>query len=584
MNKSVAIVLVLLVFAFLTGGRGGVASAQAPDGAPHERVQQQRAPAACPPDIQWGCVLSGSISPGLTLNSTSTANNVTALYATLNDPGSGAAAVWGRVLGATSTSGYGVYGSHQGSGYGVYGNSNTGIGFFGFSNTNTGMQGQTNSTGASPGVLGIHQAASGTGAGVVGRTNSTSTGATGVLGVVSTTSAASQSAGLRGINNGTGASGNGVWGSHAGSGWGVWGTNGLGNQGGLATHQAGAYGFSSSGKAGVYGLTSNGVGTGVFGEANGIGAAGVFGRNESGAGVWGYTPSGGSGVYGESGGVAGLGVFGNATGVDGIGVRGEAHGGGMNFGVYGTSSTNHGVGGFSTSGAGVLGESGFIGVQGATGGTTSNDQGVRGIATAPDAWAGYFDGKAGARNGFFGPFHAMQVDHPTDPANRTLSHAAVQSSDMMNVYSGNVTTDANGKATVTLPDYFEALNTDFRYQLTVIGTFAQAIVSEEIADNQFTIRTDQPSVKVSWQVIGIRNDRWAAQNRLQVEEWKPAADRGRYLHPEVFGQPVAEAVERNQQSALQEPLEERGVNNEEQQGRREMQADAPPAPTGAPAP
>jgi hypothetical protein len=563
MNKSLATLLVLLVFAFLAGGRG-VASAQAPDGAPHERVQQQRAPAACPPDIQWGCVLSGSTSPGLTLNSTSTASNATSLYATLSNPGTGSAAVWGRVLGSTSTRGYGVYGSHQGSGYGVYGNSNTGIGFFGYSNTNTGMQGETNSTGVSPGVLGIHVATSGAGAGVVGRTNSTSIGATGVLGVVNTTSAAPQSAGLRGINNGTDANGNGVWGSHAGSGWGVWGTNGLGNQGGLATHEAGAYGFSSSGKAGVYGRTSNVNGSGVYGEANGHNAAGVYGLNASGAGVWGHTPSAASGVYGESGGVAGRGVFGNATGVDGIGVRGEAHGGGMNFGVYGISNTNHGVGGFSTSGAGVIGESGFIGVQGATGGTSSNDQGVRGIATAPDAWAGYFDGKAGAKNGFFGPFHSMQVDHPTDPANRTLSHAAVQSSDMMNVYSGNVTTDANGEATVVLPDYFEALNTDFRYQLTVIGTFAQAIVSKEITNNQFTIRTDQPSVKVSWQVIGIRNDRWATQNRLQVEEWKPPADRGRYLHPEVFGQPAAEAVERNQQSALQEPLEEPGVNDEEQ--------------------
>jgi hypothetical protein len=29
---------------------------------------------------------------------------------------------------------------------------------------------------------------------------------------------------------------------------------------------------------------------------------------------------------------------------------------------------------------------------------------------------------------------------------------------MMNVYSGNVTTDANGEACIALPDYFDALN------------------------------------------------------------------------------------------------------------------------------
>ena len=49
---------------------------------------------------------------------------------------------------------------------------------------------------------------------------------------------------------------------------------------------------------------------------------------------------------------------------------------------------------------------------------------------------------------------------------------------MMNIYTGNVVTDELGLATVKLPDWFEAENTDFRYQLTVIGAFAQAIVSQ----------------------------------------------------------------------------------------------------------
>jgi hypothetical protein len=43
---------------------------------------------------------------------------------------------------------------------------------------------------------------------------------------------------------------------------------------------------------------------------------------------------------------------------------------------------------------------------------------------------------------------------------------------MMNVYNGNVVTDKRGMATVVLPDYFKALNRDFRYQLTVVGQFA----------------------------------------------------------------------------------------------------------------
>ena len=105
---------------------------------------------------------------------------------------------------------------------------------------------------------------------------------------------------------------------------------------------------------------------------------------------------------------------------------------------------------------------------------------------------------------------------------------------MMNVYNGNVTTDANGFAEVELPSYFESLNIDFRYQLTVIGTFAQAIVAEEISNNRFLIQTDKPNIKVSWQVTGIRNDPYASQNRIEVEVDKTIDERGKYAHPEVY--------------------------------------------------
>jgi hypothetical protein len=126
---------------------------------------------------------------------------------------------------------------------------------------------------------------------------------------------------------------------------------------------------------------------------------------------------------------------------------------------------------------------------------------------------------------------------------------------MMNVYNGNVTTDGEGLATVTLPDYFEALNRDFRYQLTVIGTFAQAIVAQEIEDGQFVIQTDQPNVKVSWQVTGIRQDPYARANRIVVEEDKPPEERGTYLHPEAHGQPESRGLTtlRAQREGYEEP-------------------------------
>ena len=104
---------------------------------------------------------------------------------------------------------------------------------------------------------------------------------------------------------------------------------------------------------------------------------------------------------------------------------------------------------------------------------------------------------------------------------RRTSSSPIRSSsrpDMKNIYDGNVTTDAAGSAIVTLPDYFEALNRDFRYQLTVLGQFAQAIVSRKIAGNSFEIRTDKPGVEVSWQVTGIRQDAYARANPIVVEE------------------------------------------------------------------
>jgi hypothetical protein len=138
---------------------------------------------------------------------------------------------------------------------------------------------------------------------------------------------------------------------------------------------------------------------------------------------------------------------------------------------------------------------------------------------------------------------SFKIDHPLDPANKYLYHSFVESPDMMNVYNGNVTTSKQGLATVVLPDYFETLNRDFRYQLTVIGQFAQAIVAKEVSGNRFIIKTNKPGVKVSWQVTGIRQDAYANAHRIQVEEDKPPQEHGRYLHPELFGAPREQAVD-----------------------------------------
>jgi len=130
---------------------------------------------------------------------------------------------------------------------------------------------------------------------------------------------------------------------------------------------------------------------------------------------------------------------------------------------------------------------------------------------------------------------SFKIDHPLDPENKYLLHSFVESPDMMNIYNGNIVTGKDGFATVELPEWFDTLNRDFRYQLTVIGQFAQAIVSKKVEGNRFEIRTSLPQVEVSWQLTGIRQDAWAQTHRIPVELDKSPQERGKFLHPEAYG-------------------------------------------------
>lgn len=143
----------------------------------------------------------------------------------------------------------------------------------------------------------------------------------------------------------------------------------------------------------------------------------------------------------------------------------------------------------------------------------------------------------------------FKIDHPLDPKNQYLIHSFVESPEMMNIYSGNAKTDNSGFVTVTLPAYFEAANKDFRYQLTSIGTFAQAIVKEKVSGNKFVIQTSAPNVEVSWQITAVRADKFANENRIVPEKEKEF--KGTYLHPELYGatKEQSETYARNQEAS-----------------------------------
>jgi hypothetical protein len=204
-------------------------------------------------------------------------------------------------------------------------------------------------------------------------------------------------------------------------------------------------------------------------------------------------------------------------------------------GVYGW---NNSIGG-STSTYGVVGEAdggagrGVYGVATATSGIV---YGVKGDADS-NGYGVYAGGNLGASG-----FKSFRIDHPQDPENRYLLHYSAEGPEPLNVYSGNITTDAQGIAWVTLPGWFEEINRDFRYLLTVVddgdvNDFVQAKVVQKIRGNRFSIKTSRPHVEVSWEVKGVRNDRWMRAHGAPVEVEKLGAERGTYQHPELYGKP-----------------------------------------------
>jgi hypothetical protein len=154
----------------------------------------------------------------------------------------------------------------------------------------------------------------------------------------------------------------------------------------------------------------------------------------------------------------------------------------------------------------------------------------------------------------YSPDQHFKIDHPLDPQNKYLTHSAVESSERKNVYDGVMQLDADGTASVDLPEWFEALNGEFRYQLTAVGGAAPNLhVAEEISENRFRIAGGEGGMTVCWQVTGTRKDAASAANPFKVEEEKPQEERGRYLQPSLYGAPEEQSVMRARMGVMKEP-------------------------------
>ena len=113
----------------------------------------------------------------------------------------------------------------------------------------------------------------------------------------------------------------------------------------------------------------------------------------------------------------------------------------------------------------------------------------------------------------------------------------------MNIYDGSARLDAHGEAWVAMPNYFEALNRDYQYVLTSVGSSQPRLyIAQEISGNRFKIAGGSPNGKVSWMVTGIRQDAWANAHRIPTEEEKPVEKRGTYLHPDLQGANAANST------------------------------------------
>lgn len=315
-------------------------------------------------------------------------------------------------------------------------------------------------------------------------------------------------------------------------------------------------------------VTQNGAGVALRGEGQ---QGGVYGAAyaEDAKGVTGYAAGSGSayGVHGIAAAAAQSGVYGKANAVTGN--------------VYGVTGENVSTNG----GAGMLGNSPFIGVRANSSGRYGvfsesygdtgygvyamtygdNSTGIYGGISGSGGYAGRFDGPVQ----IFGNLHvsgsisksggSFKIDHPLDPDNKYLSHSFVESPEMMNVYNGNIALDENGEAWVELPAWFEALNKDFRYQLTPIGAPAPELyVAEEVTENRFKIAGGMAGGRVSWQLTGIRQDPHAENNRVPIEEDKPEEERGLYLYPEAFGlgeeYSLVHKIKTKAQAGMPEPI------------------------------
>ncbi len=391
-------------------------------------------------------------------------------------------------------------------------------------------------------IRGLVNSTSLSGPGVLGETNSFGSGAVGVLGRVNQVESNDSSIGVHGENLGRGIGVNG----QSLRGGGVVGISEFGDGVIGSSHTGYGVDAHSNFHYGVRARTLNGL-AGILGVHTTFDTTGSLGSEEYGAAGYNTgTEGAGTGVYGEGGRIGIQGVAlpdGFGSDLTRVGVDGFA--GGFTTGA----NMIYGIRGFAQNPANGGGRTAYGVYGGAQVGSTANTAyGVYGEAVGPSGikYAGYFQGNVHVAGTLSKSSGSFKIDHPMDPENKYLSHSFVESPEMMNVYSGMVTLDKDGRGVVELPHYFDSLNADYRYQLTAIGAAMPGLhVAEVIEGNVFVVGGGVADKQVSWDLTGVRIDASASYRPIVVEEDKAEKHRGKYLDPEAHGFGSERAIHRS---------------------------------------
>ena len=433
----------------------------------------------------------------------------------------------------------------------------TGIGVFGRTSgpSGQGVYGQATSAANNGAAAVFGQAAALSGANFGGRFTNASTAGAAVRGEATastglnyaglfTNDSASGTAVRGEANAGSGTTYGGFFTSLSPAGTAVRGFQASGSAAGASTR--GGWFSSISGTSLTYGVegrasnSNNGYSIGVNGEAD------QGGYN---VGVWGTgNPNTG----------ASYGVIGATYSPDGAGVSASNYadtGNAVALTASTSSTTGRATLSFATAGTGVNYAGRFENsstsgraVFGWTTASTGTTYGVLGQSSSSTGYGLMAFGNSGATG-----TKSFRIDHPSDPANKYLFHYSAESPEVLNIYSGKVTLDDRGEATVELPPYFAAINKDPRYTLTAIGAPMPMLhVAREVDDSalklaesstgpaplvSFMIAGGAPNAKVSWEVKAVRNDLRLRLHPAPAELDKPDAEKGTFQHPELYNLP-----------------------------------------------